>query len=63
MKGTKMEKVRTKAAAKQVEVSVKKSAPTGDVKLRAKRNAEKALGKGKGALGRKKDKLSNDFST
>jgi hypothetical protein len=46
MKATKMDKVRTKAAAKQ-EVSAKKSAPTGDVKLQAKRNSEKALGKGK----------------
>ena len=55
-----MDKVRIKApAAKGSENGAAKS----NVKSGAKRNVDKALGKGKGALGSKKDKLSNDFST
>ena len=60
-----MDKVRIKSAAKQVKGSKKEAAAkvTGAAKLGAKGNAEKALGKGQGHIGSKKDKLSNDFST
>jgi hypothetical protein len=57
-----MDKVRIKAPAKQAKGS-ENGAAKSNVKSGAKRNVDKALGKGKGALGSKKDKLSNDFST
>jgi uncharacterized protein YjbJ (UPF0337 family) len=56
-----MDKVRIKGPAKQAKGSGKETAAAA--KVGAKRNAEKALGKGRGAIGGKKDKLSNDFST
>jgi uncharacterized protein YjbJ (UPF0337 family) len=59
-----MDKDRIKGPAKQAKGSGKETAKlTGVAKVGAKGNAEKALGKGRGALGSKKDKLSNDFST
>jgi len=59
-----MEKVRIKAPAKPAKGSENAAAKSTDnAKLRAKGGADKALGKGKGALGSKKEKLSNDFST
>jgi uncharacterized protein YjbJ (UPF0337 family) len=57
-----MVKVQIKGPAKQAKGAGKETA-AGVAKVGPKRNAEKALGKGRGALGGKKDKLSNDFST
>jgi uncharacterized protein YjbJ (UPF0337 family) len=64
LKGKRMDKVRIKAEAKRVEGSAKKKGGdvTGDAKLKAK-GAEKPAGKGKNALGSKKDTLFNTFST
>ncbi len=63
--GKKMEKHQNRGVAKQVKGADKAAIAkvTGDGKPGAKRNVDKALGKGKGALGSNKDKLSNDFST
>jgi uncharacterized protein YjbJ (UPF0337 family) len=59
------DKIRIRSAANQVKGSKKDTAAkvTGAGKLGAKANAEKALGKGQGRIGSKKDKLSNDFTT
>jgi uncharacterized protein YjbJ (UPF0337 family) len=64
-KGKQMDKVRIRAAAKQIKGSVKKTVGkvTGDAKLEAKGKAEKAAGKGESALGSKKETLFNTFST
>jgi len=60
-----MDKVRIESAAKQVKGAKKETTAkvTGAATLGAKGNAEKALGKGQGSIGSKKDKLSSDFST
>jgi len=57
-----MDKVQTKGPVKQTKGAGKETA-AGAAKVGARRSAKKALGKGRGVIGGKKDKLSNDFST
>ena len=56
-----MDKANVKTGAKSSNKAAAE-APRG-AKLQPKSNTNKALGKGKGVLGGKKDRLSNDFST
>ena len=58
-----MEKTRIKGAGKLVDGPGKAAKVGGDPKPTAKGRADKAVGKGPGAPGSKKDKLSNSFST
>jgi uncharacterized protein YjbJ (UPF0337 family) len=60
-----MDTTRIRRAAKLIEGSGKVAKVTGadSAKLKAKGKADKAVGKGRGSLGSKKDTLSTDFST
>ena len=58
-----MDKIRIKSPPKQIEAASKPGNVTRDGKRKPKAIADRALGKGRSALGSNKDKLSNDFST
>ena len=58
-----MDKARIKGAGKQVDGTGKAARVAGNAKLTAKGKIDKAMGKGSGPPGSKKDKLANDFST
>jgi hypothetical protein len=58
-----MDKTRIRGAGKLVDGSGKAAKVAGDAKPTTKARADKAVGKGPGAPGSKKDKLSNNFST
>ena len=58
-----MEKTRIKGAGKLVDGPGKAAKVAGDARPTVKGRADKAVGKGPGAPGGKKDKLSNSFST
>jgi uncharacterized protein YjbJ (UPF0337 family) len=60
-----MDTTRIRRAAKLIDGSGKaaKVAGAGNAKLKAKGKADKAVGKGRSALGGKKDTLANGFST
>jgi hypothetical protein len=66
MKGNKMNKAHIKAATKSSNTKSSNKAARevpSSTKLEPKSNVDKALGKGKGVVGGKKDRLSNEFST